>query len=108
MSASLRFALFIMAAVALWHSAEISSSSGGSGSCRTSLAYVHVCVSVLGLDVIGVSVVGLGGMMLAVFLSLVMRLSCLVSDFVMGECSFVVVSCEGGWAIGQIFWASRW
>ena len=39
---------------------------------------------------------------------LVMRFSCLVSDFVIGGCSFVVVSLEGGWVIGQIVWASRW
>ena len=85
-----------MAAMALWHSAGISSSSGGSGICRISLACVHVCVGVLGLDVIGVSVFDLGSMLLAAFLSLVMRFSCLVSDFVIGGCSFVVVSCEGG------------
>ena len=108
MSPSLRFALFKMAAMALWHSAGISPSSGGSGSCRTSLACVRVGVLLLGLVVIGVSVFGLGSMLLAAFLSLVMRFSCLVSDFVMGGCSFVVVSREGGWAIGQIFWASRW
>ena len=94
--------------MALWHSAGISSSPGGSGSCKTSLACVHVCVGVLGLDMIGVSVFRLGSMLLAAFLSIVMRFSCLVSDFVMGGCSFVVVSREGGWAIGQIFWASRW
>ena len=41
-SASLRFALFTMDVVALWHSAGISSSSSGSGSCRTVLACVRV------------------------------------------------------------------
>ncbi len=106
-SASLRVALFTMAAIALWHSAGISSSSGGSGSCKTSLACVRVCVGFWGLVVIGVSVFGLWSMMLAAFLSLVMHFSCLVSDFVMGGCNFGVVSREGGWAIGQICWASR-
>ena len=73
-----------MAAMALCHSAGISSSSGGSGSCRTSLACVHSCVVLLGLVVIGVSVFGLWSMLLAAFLSVVMRFSCLVSYFVMG------------------------
>ena len=99
-SACLRFALFTMAAMALWHRAEISSSSGGLGSCRTSSACVRVCVVILGLVVVGVSVFGLGSMFFAVFLSLVMRLSCLMSDFVMGGCSFVVLSFGGGWLIG--------
>ncbi len=101
-SASLRFALFTIAAMALWHRAGISSSSGGSGSCKTSLACVRVCVVLLGLVVNGVSVFGLGTMLFAVFLSLVMRLSCRVSDFVIGGCSFVFVSFGGGWFIGQI------
>ena len=108
MSASLRFALITIVAMALWHSAGISSSSGRSGSCKTSFACVRVCVVLLGSVVICVSVFGLGSMLLAVFLSLVMRFSCLVSDFVMGGCSFVVVSLEGGWAIDHIAWASRW
>ena len=106
-SASLRFALFTMAAMALWHSAGISSSSGGSGSYKTSLACVRVCVGFLGLVVMGVSVFGLWSMLLAAFLSLAMRFSCLVSDFVMGGCGFGVVSCVVGWAISQICWASR-
>ena len=72
------------------------------------VACVRVCVFLAGSVVVGASVFGLGSMFFAVFLSLVMRLSCLVSDFVMGGCSFVVVSREGGWAVGQIFWASRW
>ena len=46
------------------------------------LECVCVCVVLLGLVGIGVSVFGLGSMLFAVFLSLVMRLSCLVSDFV--------------------------
>ena len=95
-SASLWFALFIMAAMVLWQRAGISSSSGGLGSCWTSLACVRVCVVLWGLVAFGVSVFGLGSMFFAVFLSLVMRLSCLVSDFVMGVCSFVFVSFGGG------------
>ena len=103
----MRFALFTIIAMALWHRAGISTSSGGSGSCRTSLAWVRVCVVHLGLVVSGVSVFGLGNMRFVVFLSLVMHLSCLVSDFVMGGCSFVFVSIGGGWVIGQIVWARR-
>ncbi len=103
----MRFALFMITAMALWHRAGISSSSGGSGSCRTSLACARVCVVLLGFVVSGVSVFGLGSMLFVVFLSLVMRLSCLVSDFVMGGCSFVFVSFGGGWVIGQIAWARR-
>jgi hypothetical protein len=39
----------------------------------------------------GLLVFELGSMHLAVFLSRVMRLSCLVSNFVMGGCSLVLV-----------------
>jgi hypothetical protein len=53
---------------------------------------VRVSVVLLVSFVIDISVFGLGSMLLAVFLSLVMRLRCLVSDFVMGGCSFVAVS----------------
>ena len=92
-----------MAAMALWHSAGIFSSSGGSGSWSTLLACVLVCVVVpFGSGVVCVSVFDLGSMLLAAFLSLVMRFSCLVSDFGMGGCIFVVVSREEGWAIGRI------
>ena len=100
-------ALFMITAMALWHRAGMSSSLGGSGSFRTSLACVRVCMVCAELVVVGVSVFGLGSMLLAVFLSRVMRLSCLVSDFVMGGCSFVFVSFGGGWVIGQIVWARR-
>ena len=62
----------------------MSSNSGGLGSWRTSLACVRVCVVFVGSGVVDVSVFGLGSMFLAVFLSRVMRLSCLVSEFVMG------------------------
>ena len=106
-SASLRFALSMNTTMALWHRAGISSISGGSGSCRISLACVRVCVVLLGLVVIGVTVFGFGSMLFAVFLSLVMRLSCLVSDFVRGGCSSVFVSLGGGWVIGHIVWARR-
>ena len=56
----------------------------------------------------GLFVVWLGSMRLAVFLSHVMRFSCLVSDFVMGGCSLVFVSFVGGRAIGHIVCARRW
>ena len=103
----MRFALFTIIAMALWHRTGISISSGGSGSSKTSLACVRVCVVHLGLVVSGVSVFGLGSMLFVVFLRLVIRLSCLVSDFEMGGCSFVFVSFGGGWVIGQIVWARR-
>ena len=104
-SASLRSALFVITAVALWHRADMSSRLGGSGSCRTSLACLTVCMVCGELVVIGVLVFGLGSMLLAVFLSRVMRFMCLVSDFVMGGCSLVFVSLGGSWAIGHIVWA---
>ena len=53
--------------MALWHSAGMSSRSGGLRSCRTSLACVHVCVVLLGLVVIGLTVFGLGSLLLAAF-----------------------------------------
>ena len=53
------------------------------------MACVRVCVFRAGSVVVGASVFGLGSMFFAVFLSRVIRLSCLVSDFVMG----VVVLC---------------
>ena len=83
-NASLRFALFMITAMALWHRAGISSSAGGSGSCSTSMACLRVCLVRVESFVIGVSVFGLRSMLLAVFLSRVMRFSCLVSDIVMG------------------------
>ena len=73
----------------------------------TSLACGRICVVLLGLVAFGVSVFGLGSMLFVVFLSLVMRLSCLVSDFVMGRISVVFVSFGGGWVRGQIVWARR-
>ena len=41
-------------------------------------------------------VFGLGIIRLTVFLSRVMRFSCIVSDFVMGRCSLVLVSVVDG------------
>ena len=49
-----------------------------------------------GSVVVGVLVFVLGSMRLAVFLSRVIRFSCIVSNFVMGGCNFVVVSFVGG------------
>ena len=48
------------------------------------MACVRVCVVRVESVVVGASVFGLGSMFLAVFLCRVIRLSCLVSDFVMG------------------------
>ncbi len=53
-------------------------------------------------------VFGLGSKFLVVCTSRVMCFSCLVSDFVMGGCSFMFVSLVGGWAIGHIIWDSWW
>ena len=106
-SASLRFDLFTMAAMALWQKAGMPSRSGGLGSCMAALACVRVCVVLWGPVVIDMSVFGLGSMFFAMFLSFVMRLSCLVSDFVIGGCSFVLVSFGDGRVMGQIVWARR-
>ncbi len=82
--ASLRLALFMIVVIALWHRAGISSSCGGSVSCSTSVACVRVCVVRVVSVAFGVLAFGLGSMILAVFLSLKMRFSCLLSDFLMG------------------------
>ena len=71
-------------AMALWHRAGMSSRSGGSGSCSTSVACVRVCVVRIVSVMIWVFACSLGSMILAVFLSREMRFSCLVSDFVRG------------------------
>jgi hypothetical protein len=65
---------------------EITSTSGcgGSASWSTSVACVRVCVVRVVSVAFGLLALGLGSMFLAVFLSLVIRRSCLVSDFVMG------------------------
>ncbi len=72
------------------------------------MACVRISVVCVESVVTCVSVFGLGSMLLAGFPSRVMRFSCIVSDFVMGGCSFVFVSLGGGWAIGHIVWARRW
>ena len=82
----------MIAAIALWQRVGISWSSGGSESCNIFVACVWVCVVLVVSVVFGVSVFGLGSMFCVVFLSRVIRLSCRVSDFVMGGCSFVFVS----------------
>jgi hypothetical protein len=60
-------------------------------SCNTLVACVRVCVLRVVSVVVGESVFGLGSMFFAVFMSRVIRLSCRVSEFVMGGCSFVFV-----------------
>ncbi len=71
-------------AMALWHNAGMSSSLGVSVSCSTSLAVICVCMIRFGSLIGGVAYVGFGSICLVVFLSLVIRLSCRVSDLVMG------------------------
>ena len=100
--------LFMIKTMALWHRAWRSSSLGGYRRFKTSLAYVRVYMVCAEMVVVGVSVFGLGSMLLAVFLSRMMRLSCLASDFVTGGCSFVFVSLGGSSVIGHIVWARRW
>ena len=114
-SASLRFALFMITDMALWRRDGISSSSGGSGSCSISVACVRVCVVRVESFVIGVSVFFLGSKLLAVFLSRVMRFSCLVSDFVMGGvvlCSYLLgvggpLAISFGLGAGSYRWSPR-
>ena len=74
----------MIVAMALLHIAGMSSSLGESESCSTSLFCVRVCWVCWGSIVDGSLVIGLGIIRLAVFLSRVMRFSCLVSNFVMG------------------------
>ena len=94
--------------MALLHKAGMSSRLGGSGSCRTVLACVWVSLACREL-VSGVAVVfGLGSMVLAVFLSRMIRFSCILSDFVMGRCSLMFVSLVSGLFLGHIVWARRW
>ena len=87
----MRLALFMIVAMALLHKAGMSSNLGEFESCSTSLAYVWVFLVCWGSAVDGLLVFGLGTIRLAVFLSRVMRFSCLVSDFVMGGRSLVLV-----------------
>ena len=81
----------MIVAMALLHKAGMSFRLGGSGSCSTSMACVWVCLMCCGSVVVGVWFFGLGIVFFAVFLSRVIRFSCLVSDFVMGGCSLVFV-----------------
>ncbi len=104
----MRLALFMIVAMALLHKAGMSSRLGGSGSCSTSLACVWVCLVCCGSVAVVSFVFGLGSTFLAVFLSRVMRFSCLVSDFVLGGCNFMFVSLVSGWAVGHIVWADWW
>ena len=70
-------------AIALLHNAGMSSRLDGSVSCSTLLACVWVRLVCCGSVAVIVFVFGLGSKFLAMFLSREMRLSCLVSDFVM-------------------------
>jgi hypothetical protein len=65
---------------------------------------VQSCGSLVG----GIVCVGFGSIFLVVFPSLVIRLSCRVSDLVMGGGSLVCVSVCEGVAMGHISCASRW
>ena len=78
--------------MSLLHKAGMSSSLGEFVSWSTSLAYVWICLVSWGSVVDGLLIFGIGSICLAVFLSRVMRLRCLASDFVMTECSLVLVS----------------
>ena len=93
---SLRFAVLMIEAMALFHRARMSSSLGESGRWSTSVACVCICLVCWGSVVNALLVVGLGSMRLTVFLSRVMRFSCLVSAFVMGGGSLTLVSLVGG------------
>ncbi len=92
----MRLALFIIVTMALLHKARMSSSLDESESCSTSLACVCVCLVYWESVASGLLVVGLGIIRLAVFLSRVMRFSCLLSDVVMGGCSLVLVTAMDG------------
>ena len=95
----------MIVAMALLHRAGMSSRLGESGSCSMSDACVCVCLVCWGSVVSVLLVSGLESMFLAVFLSLVMRFSCLVYDFMIGGCNLVFVSLVGGCGIGNIVWA---
>ena len=108
MSTNLRLALFMIVSIALLHNAGMSSRVGGSGSCSTVLACVWVYLACRELVSVVAFVFGLGSMFLAVFLSRMIRFSCILSDFVMGRCSLMFVSLVSGLFIGHIVWARRW
>jgi hypothetical protein len=89
-SMTLWFALLMIVAMALLHRAGMSSRLGGSVRRRTSLACVCVCVVCCGSDINDLVVFGLGSIRFALFLSFVMRFSCLVSNLVIRGCSLVL------------------
>ena len=91
----MRLALLMIVAMALLHKTGMFFRLGRSGSFSISLACVWVCLVYWGSAVDGVLVFVLGNMRLTVFLSRVDRFNFLVYDFVMGGCSFVVVSFMG-------------
>ena len=79
----------------------------GLGVVALYLLVFWVCLAGCESVSVGALVFGLGSMFLAVFLSRVMRFSCIVSDFVMGGCSFIFVSLVGDWVIGHIVCTRR-
>ena len=80
---SLRFALLMIEAMALLHRTGMSSSLAESGRWSTLVAFVCVSLVCWGSVVGALLVSGLESMHLAMFLSRVMRFSCLVSAIVM-------------------------
>ena len=79
----MRLALFMMVAIAFLHKVGMSSRLGVSGSFSTSFACVWVCFVCFGSVAVVALFFYLGSKLLGVFLSRVMRFSCLVSDFMM-------------------------
>jgi len=87
---TLRFNLLMIEGMALLHRAGMSSSLGESRRWSTSVACVCDCFVCWGSVVSALLVLWMGSMRLTVFLSRVIRFSCLVSAFVMGGCSLVL------------------
>ena len=77
----MRFALFMSVAIPLLHKVGMPSRMGGSESCGNSLACVWVCFVCYGSVAVIALVFDLGSKFLAMFLSRVLRFSCLVSVF---------------------------
>ena len=86
----------MIVAMSLLHKAGISSSFGEFLSWRSSVTCVRACLECWGSDMYGLLVFELGSMLLAVFLSRVMRLSCIISDSVMRGCTLVLISVVKG------------
>ncbi len=115
LSISFRFALLMIDEMALWHREGMSSMFGGSLRFRIDVAWVGVWVGLCSWSGSGEFLcVGcvVGALLwisrLAVLRSFVSLLSCLLTEFVRGVCSFSG-SCVGPCvAIGQIFWARSW